>query len=71
MNREEQLRDLLKKNRTKRTKELMDFLSDFKVRDENYLFCELEYLSKVIEIFKDNLKSTEKDFRKIYDDVGK
>lgn len=71
MNREEQLRDLLKQNRTKRTKELMDFLSDFKVRDENYLFCELEYLSKVIEIFKDNLKSTEKDFRKIYDDVGK
>lgn len=71
MNREEQLRDLLKKNRTKRTKELMDFLSDFKVRDENYLFCELDYLSKVVEIFKDNLKSTEKDLRKIYDDVGK
>lgn len=71
MNREKQLEQQLKKNRTKRTKELMDFLSDFKVRDENYLFCELDYLSKVVEIFKDNLKSTEKDLRKIYDDVGK
>lgn len=69
MNREEQLEQQLKKNRKEITKDFMDFIAQFEVKDGDYFFCELEYLNRVLEVFKDNLKSAKKDLGKIYGDM--
>lgn len=62
------MEQILKKYRKEITEDLMDFLERFEVKDEDYLYLELRYLSKVVENFKDRLVSTEENIRKIYNE---
>lgn len=62
------MEQILKKYRKEITEDLMDFLERFEVKDEDYLYLELRYLSKVVENFKDRLVSTEENVRKIYNE---
>lgn len=43
----------LKKYRQEIADELMDFISKFEIKDVEYLYLELRYLSKVIDNYKD------------------
>ena len=46
----------------------MDFLERFEVKDEDYLYLELRYLSKVVENFIQRIVGTEENIRKIYNE---
>lgn len=61
----------LKKCRKEITDELMEFISKFEVKDQEYLYLELRYLSKIIDNYKYRLISDEEIIRKKYNDMEK
>lgn len=69
MNREEQIEQQLKKCRKEVTKDFMDFIAQFEVKDADYLFLELRYLSKVVELFNKRLVDNENSVKRIYGDM--
>lgn len=62
---------ILKKYRKEIADDLMDFISKFEIKDVDYLYIELRYLSKIIDNYKYRLISDEENVRKKYNEMEK